>query len=333
MNTLHTRVLSELKRSQNRFVSGEEISNALNVSRTAVWKQIKRLNRLGYKIEAKKKGGYRFMASPDILIPAEITPLLETRFLGHSIFYTEEISSTQEKGKELAREGATEGTIIISEKQAMGRGRMGRGWYSPKGGIWISIIFRPKIAPYRVPFFTQLVCLACVQTIERGFNLKPLIKWPNDIMVSSSRGGTPKKLGGILTEMTAEGDRINAVVCGIGINGNNRLNRAIKNRAVSLFEILGRRISRPKFLSELLGELEKIYVDFCEGNIKGYLEQIKKRSYILGRPVSVNEEGRVIKGRAFDIDEDGALVVKTREGRLRRVLAGDVRLVPDNRRF
>ena len=331
MNSLHTKVLTELKKSQNRFVSGEEISNALNVSRTAVWKQIKKLNRLGYKIEAKKKGGYRFVAAPDILIPAEITPLLETRFLGKTIFYAEEIGSTQEKGRELAREGATEGTLIISEKQATGKGRMGRGWYSPKGGIWISIIFRPKIAPYKVPVFTQLVCLACVRAIEKRFNLKPVIKWPNDIMVSSSRGGTPKKLGGILTEMTAEGDRIDTVVCGIGINGNNRLNRALKNQAVSLFEILGRKISRPKFLSELLSELEMIYVDFREGDIKGYLKQIKERSYILGKGVSVNEEGRVIKGKAFNIDEDGALIIKTSEGRVKRVLAGDVRLIADNR--
>jgi len=211
------------------YLSGETLSQRLGVSRVSVWKHIRSLKKDGYVIEASPRG-YRLMSSPDLLLPYEF-PDLEQR-----IHHFREIGSTMDVARELARKGARAGTIVIAESQAGGRGRLSRQWLSPQGGIYFTLILRPRIGPAYAPRINLMVAVAVATTIRKLFGLKAELKWPNDVLVAG------KKVCGILAEMDAEMDVVNFVNVGIGINANNSTTRFEKT-ATSLKEVLGREIS------------------------------------------------------------------------------------------
>src|SRR5690606_19755638 len=199
-------------------VSGEDLAARLGVSRTMVWKQIKTLRELGYKITAHPRRGYHLVARPDKLYPWEVVNGLSTQLIGRTIEYYDELPSTNQRAKELLP-AVDEGAVILAEMQTAGRGRLGRSWFSPPGtGIWLSIILRPPFSPIELPKLNLLAVVALSRAVKAVLDIRPLVKWPNDLYYQD------RKLAGILTEVTGELGRLEHVIMGVGINVNQRSN-------------------------------------------------------------------------------------------------------------
>jgi len=205
----------QLFRESGGFVSGEVISRELHVSRTAIWKQINSLRKAGYVIEAVPSRGYHLLSAPDLLSAGEIAAHLKAELIGRRLVCQAETASTNVDAFRLAEQGAEEGTVILSDAQSVGKGRLGRVWSSPAGvNLYCSVILRPGIKPYEAPQLTFLSAVAVARAIELVAPLRPEIKWPNDVLIDG------KKVAGLLNEMSAETDGINFVVLGIGVNLN-----------------------------------------------------------------------------------------------------------------
>ena len=315
----------ELLRNASGYISGEEIAKKMNVSRTAIWKHIRELKQAGYAIESHSRSGYSLVKTPDLLLPNEIKSVLKTKRLGKNIKHFDDLVSTNIEAKQLAASGAEEGTIVVSEAQNGGRGRLSRGWYSPAHkGIWFSIILRPVLLPQDAPKCTLMAAVAITKAIDKITGIKCGIKWPNDILYNG------KKLVGILTEMNAEMEGINYIVIGTGINVNiakDEVPEELKDIVMSLSQIAGERIDRLALLAEMLVQLEVIYDEALTNGFGKILEEWRKYSITLGQEVNVIGSDKTFAGLAMDIDADGALLVKT-ETEVKRVLAGDVSIRP-----
>jgi BirA family biotin operon repressor/biotin-[acetyl-CoA-carboxylase] ligase len=302
---MKSQILKALRESSD-YVSGETLSKRLGISRVSIWKHIHGLKEDGYVIEASPMG-YRLVSSPDLLLPYEFPDL------GQRIHYFPEISSTMDAARELAKRGARDGTVVIAEAQTRGRGRLSREWLSPKGGIYFTLLLRPRISPTYAPRINLMAAVAVAATIRKLFGLKAQLKWPNDVLIEG------KKVCGILAEMDAEMDVVNFVNVGIGINANASIPQYEK-MATSLKDMLGREISRKEFLSALLMEIERWQALLMEVDL---LEEWKKLSVTLNQDVRIVAPGEVIVGQAIDIDTTGALIIKERNGSLKEVMAGD----------
>ena len=320
---MRARILKLLRQQSQDYLSGEEISRQLAVSRTAVWKHIQELKNHGYEIEAHPRKGYRLKSRPDLLLPEEIRAGLSTKLLGKQIVHFYDTSSTNNEAKRLAADEAAEGTIVVSEAQTLGRGRLNRGWFSPPGGgAWVSVILRPPFPPQEAPKCTLMAAVATVEAIREASGLTCGIKWPNDILWQG------RKLVGILTEMSAEMDAINFVVLGIGINVSlqeNDFPEELRNIGASISMGAGREVSRVEVLQKLLERLEYWYDVVKKEGFEPVLKAWRRESITLGQPVRVLAGEETYDGVAEELAEDGSLLVRT-ENDLRRVLAGDVSL-------
>lgn len=320
---MRNKILEELKSNNGRPVSGEEISRRLGISRTAVWKHIQRLRNEGYAIESQTNSGYRLSGSPDILSSEELEPLLDTGFIGRNIVYMETVDSTNSYAKKAAEVFFTEGTVIISEEQSLGRGRLGRYWMSPRGkGIWMSLLLKPEVLPSDAPKLTIVAAQAVANALRDSCGLTAMIKWPNDIVV----GG--RKICGILTEMSAEEDEIKYVVVGIGINANleaGDFGPELSDTATSVRLEKGSIISRKVLTAAVLTEFEKLYMEFVKtGSIEFFLKEYKEKSAVLGKEIRVISKREEITGLAVDISAEGQLVLRLEDGSLREVMSGEV---------
>ena len=304
-NGMKGQILNAL-RECGGYLSGETLSQQLGISRVSIWKHIRSLKQDGYVIEPSPRG-YRLVSSPDLLLPCEF-PDLEQR-----IHYFPQISSTMDAARQLAKKGAAEGTIVVAEAQTRGRGRLSRQWLSPEGGIYFTIILRPRISPAYAPRMNLMAAIAVAATIRKLFGLKAELKWPNDVLIEG------RKVCGILAEMDAEMDAVNFVNVGIGINANNSVTRFEKT-ATSLKDALGREISRKGFFSALLVEIERRQPLLMKANL---LRDWKRLSATLHKQVRVMSLGEEVMGQAIDIDATGGLILKGKDGSLRTVLAGD----------
>lgn len=300
------------------FLSGEEISRHFKVSRAGIWKAIQELRKDGYEIEAVPHCGYKLLSAPDKLFPEEIQTGLNTKFIGRKIYHYESLSSTMDAAFELAIGGAAEGTVVVSEGQQKGRGRMGREWFSPKGkGIYFSLILRPKIRPEEAPRLTLLSAVAVAEAIRKATGIPVSIKWPNDIMVAE------KKLGGILTELNAELDRVKFLNLGIGINVNLKQTQ-LPLRATSIKNELGKNFSRVELLRRVLEQLEEDYSLYGRQGFKPIIAKWQTLSSTLWKRVKVSSGRGDIEGQAIDIDTDGALLIRNDSGLVERIISGDV---------
>ena len=284
------------------YISGELISKRLGISRVAVWKHIQTLKREGYIIDASPKG-YKLISSPDLLLPDEFIGLRQ------KVYYLKEVSSTMDVAKKLAKRG--EEAIVIAETQTSGRGRLGRRWHSQRGGIYFTIILRPRIGPAHAQIINLMAAVSVARAIRSLFNLEAKLKWPNDVLI---RG---KKVCGILAEMEAEMDVIKFVNLGIGINANNPIS-LYEEGATSIKEELGRDISRKELLMCVLNEIEK------RRSLLGkeIISEWKALSSTINKKVRIIMQDEVVEGEAIDIDTDGALILRTDKG-IRRIIAGD----------
>jgi len=302
---LRAKILTALREGGN-YISGQILSQELGVSRVSVWKHIRSLKEDGYVIEASARG-YRLISAPDLLLPCEF-PGREQQ-----VHYFVETSSTMNIAKELVKGGAKEKAIVIAESQTCGRGRLGREWLSPEGGIYVTLILRPKISPIYAPRINLMASIAVARVIRSRYGLKADLKWPNDVLI---RG---KKVCGVLAEMETETDVINFVNLGIGINANTPISQYARI-ATSLKEELGKEISRKEFLNSVLKEIDEQQILLTKGDL---LEEWKSLSVTLGRDVRIMTLGKEIVGRAIDIDTNGALILKSEDGSLNSAIAGD----------
>ncbi len=316
-------VLAFLAEAGDEFVSGEAISDKLGLSRAAVWKHVNALRAQGYRIDAAPARGYRLVEIPDRLGELELRPLLNTHDLGQVLHWFEEVGSTNDIARRLADEGATHGEVVVAEVQTAGRGRRGRAWVSPAGrNLTLSIILRPDLPPARAPELTLVASVALCQAVRQA-GVPAGIKWPNDLL---SRG---RKLAGVLTELAADPDRVQWVVLGIGANVNVRAEEfpaELRDIATSLAMERGEPVPRALFAAAVLSSLEEWLDRHAEDGFPPVREAWKAMSITLDREVRVRAGDRDLEGVAEDVDEAGALLVRTRAG-LERVLAGDVELL------
>lgn len=318
---LDDKILNYFKRHEEGYVSGEELSRELGVSRAAVWKHIENLREEGYDIEAFPHLGYKLVSIPDRLTEIELKWQLKTDIMAGKIYSYEETASTNDTAHNLAIHGEKEGAIVIAESQTAGRGRMGRKWTSPKSkGAYFSIILRPDIPPKEVSSITLFSALSVARAVREMLNLPAFIKWPNDVLINN------KKICGILTEMNAETDKINFVIIGIGININTK-KEFLPKGATSLAEESGRELSRVDIVRSIFKSLDKYYKLFKSGHIDEIIKEYKEFSNFLGTRVQVTYHDAKIEGYAMDVDRDGALILRLDSGLNERVLAGDVAML------
>ncbi len=320
---MRDKILKVLVDNRDEFLSGEAISSYLGITRSAVWKHIKSLQQDGFEIESRPGLGYRLLALPEELDLISLNEIMKTQIMGKSIELHQVIDSTNNRARELALEGADEGTLIIAETQLEGRGRLSRSWISPRGkGIWMSLILKPDLSPDQAPHITAIAAVAIRKALNRATGLDIGIKWPNDIIIDG------KKVCGILTEMHADIDRIYYVVVGIGINVNmtqEDLPVELSSTATSLRIALGRNLDRRQLIALIMEEIEEIYYTYLENrDFKQILDLCRQYSVTLNRPVKVIGRDTSFEGFAVDFDEDGSLLVKKDDGNIIKVMSGDV---------
>lgn len=312
-------VLAFLK-EQEKYRSGEEISQKIGVTRAAVWKAIKKLQAEGYEIESSTKKGYKLLTAPNVITPSEIKHELQTESLGQVIWYKEEVDSTNNQAKILARQGAEEGLLVIAERQTEGKGRLGRSWQSPAGtGIWMSLILRPTILPRYASQLTLLAGLSMCEVIREVTGLDAQIKWPNDIVVHG------KKVCGILAEMSAEMEGVNYIVIGIGVNVNSGYFPETLPHASSLAIQGKREYSRKGIIKKFLEIFEVDYKKYKKHNdLSEIMVRYKNNCITLDRKVKLLMGGETIFAEATDISDEGELIVTLEDGTRKVVASGEV---------
>ena len=318
------KVLTFLQTHNTEYLSGQDLSDVLRISRVAVWKHIKKIQELGYTVESKQKLGYKLTKNSDALLPWEITSGLKTKTIGQQAFYFDSTDSTQNQALKLAIEPENNGAIIVAEKQTGGRGRSGRKWVSPKGGIWFSIILHPKFDISITTLFPIASALALSIALEKTFKISPELKWPNDITIKG------KKLAGMLVDVSLESNKIENLVLGVGINFDVDVKQIEKNLkgtpnfyGVASLNDKKTKIRPVELVQSFLVELEKIYKLLDTKQTKKIISEWTKRSSTIGKNVKLNTVDGEIKGKAIRIDDDGALVVSENKD-TNRVIAGDI---------
>lgn len=315
-------ILELLYENSDQWLSGEDISRQLGISRTAVWKYINSLRKSGYIIESSSRHGHRLISRSNNFTEFEIKKNLKTELFGRKeiqIFDETDSSNIQAFG--LASDGACEGTIVIAECQTGGKGRLGRKWISPHGkNLYLSIIIRPRIPSYSAPRLTLVTAVALSETLDSFDAEKHMIKWPNDILFYG------KKLSGILTEMKGDCDNIDFIIIGIGINLNSSSDDypdEMKDLVISLKEITGKEIDRIEFLNCLLLHFEKVYSEFLQGGFPDILNRWTIKSSIINQKIKVTEYDTIFTGIVKEITPEGNLIVLTDNG-TRQVNSGDI---------
>jgi len=309
-------IVEALKADPGGYISGEDLARKLKISRQALWKHISSLTERGYDITAVPHLGYKLISSPDKLYPEEIKSGLNTKFIGKQVYHYQSLDSTQDLVWKLGLEGQTEGLVVFAETQKKGKGRMQRKWISPSGGIYFSLLLRPKsFSLDEVSQISLVISLACVKAIKKATGIECQVKWPNDIVLAE------KKLGGILCEINAETDRIHFLVVGVGININSK---DLPLEAASLLLHAKQKFNRLDIAKAILEEIDSCYL---KAQNQGFLDLLKEWSQLCslwGRRLRVKILERAIEGEAQGIDERGYLLLRDNNGLLEKVSAGDI---------
>ena len=299
-------LLRALDGKPGQAVSGEQLARRLGVSRTAVWKQIKMLKSLGLPLQSTGRQGYILKTPFDKSLasyrgPAWIHP-----------HYQVSTASTQTMAKAGAASGLPEGHLWMAELQTKGRGRLDRRWDSAYGGLWFSLLLRPRLSPLRVAPITLLAGLCLREAIQKVCKVQARLKWPNDIVVASPRHAD-KKLAGILTEMSGQLERTEWLVIGVGVNVNNILPVNLSPLAVSLYALTGAVTARSRLLDAFLASFHAGYARFCKQGFAPFCESYWKHYAAPGQPVRLQTSEGIISGRAVGVHASGAIVIKSGE--------------------
>jgi BirA family transcriptional regulator, biotin operon repressor / biotin---[acetyl-CoA-carboxylase] ligase len=312
-------ILKALHGKKGEYISLEELASEGEISPEQVPNEIEWLENDDYIIEHSSELGYRLIKVPNRLLPYEIQRDLHTSYIGKEIHYFKEVDSTNEVAKKLAEEGAQEGTIVIAESQTSGKGRLGKKWISPSGGVWMTIVLRPDIPPHQAPQLTLVTGVAMAKTLDKECGLDVGIKWPNDILIGN------KKVCGILTEAITN-HKLDFVLVGIGLDLNVDLDNfppELREGATSLKRELHRDIPGVKLVQNFLTDFENLYDEFKAGNFPEILAEWRRHSKTIGRHVEVHKRGRVVTGEAIGVNKDGMLILEMEDGSLRKVMSGE----------
>lgn len=319
----HEQILDLLERSEGAYLSGEELSRQLGVSRAAVWKAVQSLRRAGYEIEARSAQGYRLSGAPDVLDGRELRRCMEpTAVVGREIHCLDTVDSTNSYLKRLGADGAADGTAAVAGEQTAGRGRLGRSFASRAGeGVYLSVLLRPQIDTQRLLPLTGLAAVAVARAIERVAPVEVGIKWTNDLLLDG------RKLCGILTELAVEGETgaLQYVVLGAGVNVNNeRFDGELAPIAVSLRSHTGRRYSRARLAAAMLGELDALYASLLSGDTASYLAEYRRRCVSIGRKARLLWREGEQRVHVEDVDDALGLVVRHDDGTRETIRTGEV---------
>ncbi|BDZ71772.1 biotin--[acetyl-CoA-carboxylase] ligase [Methanobacterium petrolearium] len=313
-------ILKTLHENKGEYIPGDHLASEVGISESQLALEIQELEKNGYQIKSSSEKGYCLIKTPNRLLPYELERDLPTSYIGKEIHYYSEVDSTNEVAKRLADDGAPEGTIIIAESQRSGRGRRGKKWISPSGGVWMTIILRPDIPPSKAPQLTLVTGVAVAETLDQECRLDVGIKWPNDILI----GG--KKVCGILTEANTTPEGLEYVVVGIGIDLNVDVDNfppELREGATSLKKELEEEIYSVKLVQRFLNNLETLYDDFKSGNFPEILKEWRKLSKTIGSYVEVRKKGRIVRGEAVGITREGVLILEMDDGSLRKIISGE----------
>lgn len=314
--TTTSNVLELLERTQNGFVSGEQMSHELGMSRPAIWKHIQKLKTQGYVIESSKRRGYRLLAKPEqIDVQAIVARLMEQQSsLVSGIKYFESVESTQNIAHNYAREGAPSGTLVIANEQTTGRGRLGRGWLSPIGkGIYMSMVLRPQIPLQFAPQLTLLTAVSLCIALREVTHLPIGIKWPNDLLIHG------RKISGILLESASDEDQIGHVIMGVGISVNltqEDFSEALQPIATSLrIENKDEPVSRIEVIVTFITVFERYYELYKREGfapIRALWESLSVTLFKEGSFASMAADR--VQGTPIALLDSGALVVRQADG-------------------
>ena len=296
----------DILKTETKVVSGEMLSTRLGISRVSVWKHIKKLQEVGYHIEANSRG-YLFISAPDALYPWEFG---EKEL---NIHYFDEVDSTMDIARDLARNQCPHFTVVIAGRQKKGRGRLKRTWLSSEGGLYFTIVVRPKIPPALSSRINFAASMVLARTLRSMFKIRAEVKWPNDVLVDG------RKISGLLSEMEAEMDMVNFINIGMGVNLNNDPTHD-EPMATSLKKILGREVSRKDLLKAFLDDFKRTLND---SDLKNAVSDWKRYAGTLNRHVRIVTAQEVSEGFAVDVDDNGALILKLPDGSLKRIIYGD----------
>lgn len=319
------KVLTFLQTHNTEYLSGQDLSDVLKISRVAIWKHIKKIQELGYIIESKQKLGYKLIANSEEPLPWEITKGLKTKLIGQRAYYYDSLDSTQNQALKITNNIKNDGALVIAAKQTMGKGRLGRQWISPKGGIWISIILFPKFDISITTLFPIASSLALSYAIEKIFKISPELKWPNDVTIKG------KKIAGMLVDVSLESNKIESLVLGVGINFNintKEVEKILKNTpnfyGITTLKDKGKDQKAIKLIQSFLTELEKIYNSLNKKKTEQIISEWTRRSSTIGKKIELVTINGKINGKAIKIDHDGALIISNKD-KIERIIAGDIK--------
>lgn len=319
---MRSEILNLLASQPGKYISGEAISQAFNITRAAVWKQVQALRESGYEIEAQTKSGYRLVRTPLSLEEWVLKRGLKTKTLGRVIHCFEEISSTNDYAKELIQRGIENGDVIIARRQTAGRGRMQRAWESPEGGIWMTVILKPRLALADAAKLTLSTGVALARACRECYSLDVQIKWPNDLVYQG------KKIAGILGEVVGEWNTVQTLILGVGINANMKSEDLPSLLpATTLETLLGHSVNLNDLVIAFLEALETEVESLEEGDIEGLRERWLAYAAGLGMEVQVERAGHVFTGILKGISTSGELILEENQNHLELLFSsGDVKL-------
>lgn len=322
--SVKSNILRELERNRGIFLSGEQLADTLQVSRTAIWKAMKQLEKEGYQIQAIPKKGYCLAGETDVISEEGIRLALPEEYQSRKILVFRETTSTNTLAKQAANEGEQEGLIIVAENQTAGRGRRGRSFFSvPGGNICISVLLRPQLQAADAVFLTTAACMAVHRAIEAVTGISTDIKWVNDLYY---RG---KKVCGILTEAVTdcESGRVDYLIPGIGINFRIRPEQfpaELREIAGALYEDDSNpQITRNRLAAEIIVQMERVVEELNHAD-RSFLEEYRRHSMLIGKEIWILTQGEPEAATAVDVDENGGLVVRLSDGSFRTLSSGEV---------
>lgn len=320
---MRQKILKELVQKRDSFISGSQLAESLGISRVAIWKHIEALKEEGYDITGVSGRGYQ-LNDNGIIIPDEIMSSLPQQLIGNQIYYYPRLDSTNQALKRSIKDyHPPEGTVYVAGKQEEGKGRRGRKWESPPGGLWFSFLLRPTLPLPQTALLSLVFAVSLVKSLNLFSGSPCQIKWPNDVYCQG------RKIAGILLEMSGEIDNADYLIVGIGINVNVRMNdlpAAIGANSTSLLEVSGQAIDANEVLLTVLKDLDSYYREFLKNGFSDIRLEFKSRCLHLGKVIETTRGQDIIRGINTDIDELGNLIVQSQDN-LVRISTGDVKVL------
>ncbi len=322
--TIRNSIVRKFLTANGEFISGEMLSQQLGVTRTAIWKHINVLESLGFQFESTHRRGYQLVHIPDILLEPLVKPHLSSEIsLGDNILYFPEVDSTNLIAQKMIHNGAKHGTIVCAGAQTGGKGRRGRAWFAPQGGLWMSIIARHPFPLARAAELTLLASVGIRRAIYQQTGIEVQIKWPNDLLLNG------KKICGILAEIRADGENVHHAVIGIGINTNipyAMYPSELTELATSILIESGDRVANVLLTGKILNELDPLFSGLVlgESGFKDVHEEWKQGCSTIGQRIKIQTARELLTGVAVDVDVSGILYLRKDNGMTIRIHSGDI---------